>query len=392
VTESGAELVALLRGTPLAHGLDDQQLAEIAACLRPMQAGAGRSIVREGDLANCWYVITEGTANVWRCDLVNEPVTLALLGPGQSFGEGALLPRPLPRSASVTAVSDVAGFAVEGAEFRTHVSTASTLGERLQHRLDVMSVDTALKRASPFASLPHAAVGLLVERLSVHVAQPGDFIIRQGDAGDCLFVIRSGRVQVTQDTRMLAVLGAGDSFGEVSLVTGKPRTASVRALEPAELLVLQRDDFLAIAREHVVVAAYFRELFAARLPGALNQPLLLPDPLSTMMPRLAARGRKRYWVVVLIGILIFGLLTAAARASDDPAVAYALTVFGALIVPVVFVQYLAESNILAERPLELLATGALGAALGLPPAYVLQHASGLIPGSFTAALLIATIE
>jgi RsiW-degrading membrane proteinase PrsW (M82 family) len=71
---------------------------------------------------------------------------------------------------------------------------------------------------------------------------------------------------------------------------------------------------------------------------------------------------------------------------------YAVTLVGALIGPVVFILYLAESNILAERPLELLTTAVLGAALGLPAAFWLQHESGILPASLPAALLIASIE
>jgi len=71
---------------------------------------------------------------------------------------------------------------------------------------------------------------------------------------------------------------------------------------------------------------------------------------------------------------------------------YAVTLVGVLVGPVVFIQYLAESNILTERPVELLTTAVLGAALGLPPAFWLQHESGILPVSLPAALLIASIE
>src|SRR5262249_19545048 len=175
--------------------------------------------------------------------------------------------------------------------------------------------------------------------------------------------------------------------GETSLLTGKPRNASVSAVEPCELLVLERDDFLSVARDNLAVAAYFRALLGARFGGASNQPLLLPDPISTMLPRLGARGHRRYWAVLVLGQALFGLLTAVAFAGGDPRSSYALIVVGSLIVPVVFVQYLAESNILSEHPLELLGTGVLGAALGLPLAYLLQHVTGLAPRGLRDALL-----
>jgi RsiW-degrading membrane proteinase PrsW (M82 family) len=147
-----------------------------------------------------------------------------------------------------------------------------------------------------------------------------------------------------------------------------------------------------VAREHAAVAAHFRELVGARFRGAPGQHLLVPDPLSTIMPLVGIRRRKRYWMVLLIGTLMFALLTVAAQLGVGHSAVYAVMVVGALIGPIVFVQYLAESNILTERPFELIATAALGAALGLPPAIWLQREAGILPGTFHSAMLIAAIE
>jgi small-conductance mechanosensitive channel/CRP-like cAMP-binding protein len=75
----------------------------------------------------------------------------------------------------------------------------------------------------------------------------GAVVVRQGDSGDSLYVVVSGRVQVLTVSReggpewALATLRPGDYFGEMSLLTGAPRSATVRALEDAELLVLDRE-------------------------------------------------------------------------------------------------------------------------------------------------------
>jgi small-conductance mechanosensitive channel len=75
----------------------------------------------------------------------------------------------------------------------------------------------------------------------------GMTVVRQGDGGDSLFVIASGRVEIAAHSvvgrgdRVLAVLGAGDYFGEMSLLTGAPRSATCRSLVDAELLILTAD-------------------------------------------------------------------------------------------------------------------------------------------------------
>jgi RsiW-degrading membrane proteinase PrsW (M82 family) len=110
------------------------------------------------------------------------------------------------------------------------------------------------------------------------------------------------------------------------------------------------------------------------------------------MPLVGPRQRKRYRAVLVTGLLVFMLVSVVALASRSLSAVYAVMMIGSLIGPIVFVQYLAESNILAERPLELMATAVFGAALGLPPAIWLQHEAGIVPGNLTSASLIASIE
>ncbi len=95
---------------------------------------------------------------------------------------------------------------------------------------------------------------------------------------------------------------------------------------------------------------------------------------------------------MIVGVLVFVLLTGLAQLGAGPAAVYAVLAIGSFIVPLVFVQYLAESNILSERPCELALTALLAAGLGLPLAIGVQQERGLLPGSLLPALLIALIE
>jgi CRP/FNR family cyclic AMP-dependent transcriptional regulator len=76
----------------------------------------------------------------------------------------------------------------------------------------------------------------------------GSVILFEHDPGDALFIVRSGRVKVVligEDGRelILAVLGVGEHFGELSLIDDQPRSAHVIAMEDSDLVVLHRDDF-----------------------------------------------------------------------------------------------------------------------------------------------------
>jgi tetratricopeptide (TPR) repeat protein len=87
----------------------------------------------------------------------------------------------------------------------------------------------------------------LVKEMELESHEEGSVIIHEGDPGDSMYVITSGEVKVyTRSTGKtgnvyLAKLGEGDFFGEVSVLTGKPRTATITASRPTELLRLDKD-------------------------------------------------------------------------------------------------------------------------------------------------------
>jgi len=93
----------------------------------------------------------------------------------------------------------------------------------------------------------------------------GHIIARQGEVGTGFFLIADGAVKVVRDGQTIATLGPGDFFGELSVLDGKPRNASVVADGPTSCLALPTWDFEAVLREEPSVAiAILREL-AGRL-------------------------------------------------------------------------------------------------------------------------------
>jgi voltage-gated potassium channel len=79
--------------------------------------------------------------------------------------------------------------------------------------------------------------------------QRGQEIIRKGDPGDCMYFVVGGEVEIRVEPGPVR-LGAGGFFGEMALVTGEPRMATVAALSPSTLLVLDVADFLGMASSH----------------------------------------------------------------------------------------------------------------------------------------------
>jgi voltage-gated potassium channel len=89
-------------------------------------------------------------------------------------------------------------------------------------------------------------IATVVHLLRIDDARPGEVLMRRGQAGDCMYFIVSGRVRVV-GWKSDVDLGPGDFFGEMALLSGDARSATVTVLETAELLVLDVADFRDLA-------------------------------------------------------------------------------------------------------------------------------------------------
>jgi len=107
----------------------------------------------------------------------------------------------------------------------------------------------ALARCVLFAGLDAASMDACVASLRARRFKREETVFHQGDPGDALFVVAAGSVKVVlpspdaAEPAIIATLGPGDFFGELTLLDGRPRSATVVALEPVETLCLARADF-----------------------------------------------------------------------------------------------------------------------------------------------------
>jgi len=110
-------------------------------------------------------------------------------------------------------------------------------------------VSTLLLRNVPvFSQLPEGQLSLLTKVVSRKTFPRSTTIINAGDPTDALYIVISGRLKVMMSDDegrevILAILGQGEFFGEMGLVDDEPRSATVIAIEPCELLVMSKADF-----------------------------------------------------------------------------------------------------------------------------------------------------
>jgi CRP/FNR family cyclic AMP-dependent transcriptional regulator len=104
-------------------------------------------------------------------------------------------------------------------------------------------------------------------------AERGEYIVREGESTDFLYVLLTGRAKVTNSDEegreiILALLGPGEFFGEMGLIDDNSRSADVVAQEPCELLVLGAEEFQRCWRENFPVARKLMQVLVRRLRDA----------------------------------------------------------------------------------------------------------------------------
>ena len=108
----------------------------------------------------------------------------------------------------------------------------------------------SLARVPLFEGADPVLLASLIMALKPVVFQPGDEVVRRGEIGRELYLISRGEVDVTDATgAVLATLGEGNFFGEISLLTSAPRNATVRAKSHCDLFVLEKSDFARVLRD-----------------------------------------------------------------------------------------------------------------------------------------------
>jgi len=136
-------------------------------------------------------------------------------------------------------------------------------------KLQEMDYERVLEEVDIFEPLTQQEKEMVIKGLVKYVYAPGEVILRRGDPGDSMFVICRGKVEVRLPgtdghPHQVAVLGAGDFFGEMALFTGEPRAADVSAAEETEVLEIRKSVIQQLLHENTGLAEAFSRKITER--------------------------------------------------------------------------------------------------------------------------------
>ncbi|SDS26820.1 cyclic nucleotide-binding domain-containing protein [Bradyrhizobium canariense] len=142
-----------------------------------------------------------------------------------------------------------------------------------------------LCRSDLMRHLPPDRIEALLPCIRTRKLQPGEVLFRAGDQGDALYIVKRGRVDVVPEAASLddtvqkpiATLSEGQTFGEMALITGNPRTATIRAATESELLSIGKNEFERLTQQDQELANVVRRLSHERAISNLSANGLNPS-------------------------------------------------------------------------------------------------------------------
>jgi CRP-like cAMP-binding protein len=247
-----------LRASELFCSVDPQVLEELHPKARIIELSDGQPLVSDGDADQNLYLLMSGRLRVIGSDPRHGRRTQFEVVPGQSVREMAIFSDDRVSGTILSAAkSRVLALSKEVFEdfAARHADAALQVMESLSARLQKSRLTALLHQIPPFDALDPDVIGDLEQELEMFTLYGGEVLFRQGDVGDSLYILIRGRVRVHVRDKdgqefTVAELGSGELVGEMAVVTGESRSASVDAIRDTQVAKLTRTGFERFMMKH----------------------------------------------------------------------------------------------------------------------------------------------
>jgi lysophospholipid hydrolase len=252
------ELIGFLRSTELFRDANTAGVSDVARALKVIELRTGQILVRQGELVHDLFFVLSGRLRVTVHNRRNEPHLVSYVEPGESVGEMAVLCDD-PASATIEAAGQVRVAALSRISFNefsaAHPHAALQVTESLSRRQRRQRLSVALHLSELFEAITPEALAALESELEMVSLYGGEVLFRQGDPGDFVCMVISGRVRIVSrrddsGETTFSEAGPGELVGEIEVVSGHPRVATVEAIRDSQLAKLTKDAFDQFALTH----------------------------------------------------------------------------------------------------------------------------------------------
>ena len=228
-------------------------LNEVVHDLHIHQFSNNEIIARHGRYNEWFYIVLSGKVSVFMITPDYTNSELYSIEPDNFFGEDIVISNE-PRESTAMACGESILLAVDAQSIKKIIASSTRTNEMLNNAFLQRKMRNNLRSIPIFTRLNEEIFNEIVDVVNVVQTKKGDVIFKQGDTGDALFMIRKGDVSVyrtmNKKDELISLLAEGNFFGEMALVLGEPRNATVIANNNCELLKIEKKDFDTIVLRH----------------------------------------------------------------------------------------------------------------------------------------------
>ena len=222
--------------------LDKKEIEIVIDAMEEKKFKIDEKVITQGEVGDCLYIVETGSLSCYKILESGENKFLCNYGPGDAFGELALLYN-CPRAASIICSSEESIlWALDRETFNQIVKTAA------QNKRE--KYENFLKQVDILSTIDSYELGKICDSLKVGIFKKDDYIIKEGEFGDVFYIIEEGKCKATKTLEpgkpeeIINELKEGDYFGERALLRGEPRYANIVVVsDTAKVISLDRLSF-----------------------------------------------------------------------------------------------------------------------------------------------------
>ncbi len=254
---------SVLPEPPILAGLTDAEFGALLRIIRPRQAAAGTTLIKQGERSTAICLIGRGRVVLTARTKRGEVLTVESLTHGDVFGEAGYFGGV--QKTNVFAFDDVSYFEIRKGELELLANELPNLRRQLEELYKLRVVDALLFESEVFGVLNAKERRRLLEDAEVVKFQPNTVVYQEGDTSDDIYIVKEGEVHAFKDRYFEGKLSVNDIFGEASAIRRVERPMTAKAgPQGAECVRMNGGTLWKIVRKNADARKVFDEVMAER--------------------------------------------------------------------------------------------------------------------------------
>ncbi len=238
--------ISILESIDFFSGLNREILEKISSSVLFYEFEKDHIICRHGKFDESFYIILSGSVRAVIPTEDNPKFELYRLGEGGFFGEEIAFPS-MPRENTIIVNEKVFTISLNAEILKLLMKKSHRIKRLIDKQYIERKLRNDLRKVPIFTGLDDKAFEEVLHNVELKTLRKGEEIFREGDAGDSFYLIRNGEVNVNKvmngSERLIAILGQGQFFGEMSLLSDDMRNATVVTAKKTDLVKISKDKF-----------------------------------------------------------------------------------------------------------------------------------------------------